>query len=254
MTSDADSSSAQRDALQTLQADFDKLEQMSREKRNYLRSCEQAIAKQKKDVMRLKINLQQAETIVDELQDALEEDSVEEGRLESLKQQLEDAREEKIGHEASYQDSVNAKDKNRESLENARNNMAKIDAQLKEAEVKVLKAESKLTRCVNQRSSALTEMNAAYESVQAAKEEMETYKEEREDLVRCVEDFTMKANEICPRVPVEHGETYESLARKISKLQKDLQDAERRYARSCAFPSVTSLMIEQSGRQQGRPR
>lgn len=254
MISEADSSSAQRNALQTLQSDFDKLEQMSGEKRNYLRSCEQAIAKQKKEVMRLKINVQQAETMVDELQDALEEDSVEEGRLESLKQQLEDAREEKIGHEASYEDSVVAKDKNRESLENARNEMAKIDAQLKEAEAKVLKAEGKLTRCVNQRSSALTEMNAAYESVQAAKEELETYKEEREEKVRCVEDFTMKANEICPRVPVELGETYDSLIRKISKLKKDLSNAERRYACSGAFSSVTSLTIGQSGRQQGRPR
>ena len=228
MTSEADPSSAQRDALQTLQSDFDKLERMSGEKRNHLRSCEQAIAQQKKEVMRLKIDVQRAETLVDELQDALEEDSVEEGRLESLKQQLEDAREEKIGHEASYEESVVAKDKNRESLEKARNEMAKIDAQLQEAEARVLKAESKLTRCVNQRSSALIEMNTAHERAQAVKEELEIIKEEQEELVRIVEDFTMKADELCPRVPVEHGSTYDSLARKISKLQKDLKDAERR--------------------------
>ena len=221
---------------------------MSGEKRNYLRSCEQAIAKQKKEVMRLKIDVQQAETKVDELQDALEEDSVEEGRLDSLKQQLEDAREEKIGHEHSYEDSVVAKDKNRESLEMARNEMAKIVSQLEEAEAKVLKAESKLTRCVNQRSSALEEMNAAHEKVQAAKEELETYKEEQEALVRVVEDFTNKANELCSRVPVEHGATYDSLARKISKLQKDLNDAQRRYARTGTFSSVTSLTVGQCGR------
>ena len=202
---------------------------MSGEKRNHLKSCEQAIARHKKDVMRLKIEVQKAETTVDELQDALEEDSVEEGRLESLKQELEDAREEKIGHEASYEESVNAKDKNRESLENARHKMAKIDAHFKEAEAKVLKSESKLTRCVNQRSSALTEMNAAYESVQAAKEELETIKEEREQIVRRVEEFTTQANDICPRVPVEHGETYDSLEHKRQKLQKDLSNAERRY-------------------------
>ena len=248
MASEADSSSAQRDALETLQSDFDKLEQMSGEKRNHLRSCEQAIAKQKKEAMRLKIDVQQAETKVEELQDALEEDSVEEGRLESLKQQLEDAREEKIGHEGSYEESVMAKDKNRESLENARNEMARIDAQLKEAEAKVLKAESKLTRCVNQRSSALTEMNTAYESVQAANEELETIKEEREEMARGVEDFTMKANEICPRVPVEHGETYDSLARKTSKLKKDLNIAERRYTRTGTYSLVTSLTVGQGGR------
>lgn len=209
---------------------------MAGEKRNHLRSCEQAIARHKKDVMRLKIEVQKAETIVDELQDALEEDSVEEGRLESLKQELEDAREEKIGHEASYEESVNAKDRNKESLDNARDELAKIDAQLKEAEAKVLKSESKLTRCVNQRSSALTEMNAAYESVQAAKEDLESMKEERNQGVRTVEDFTSQANAICPRVPIEHGETYDSLVLKLGKLKKDLNAAERRYAGTVTFP------------------
>lgn len=230
-----DSSSAQRDVLQTLQSDLQKLEQMSAERRNHLKSCEQAIAKHKKDIMRLKIEVQKAETIVDELQDALEEDSVEEGRLESLKQELEDAREEKIGHEASYEESVNAKDKNKEALDNARDRVAKIDAQFKEAEAKVLKSESKLTRCVNQRSSALTEMNTAYENVRAAKEELETIKEEREQCVRYVEDFTNQANAICPRVPVEHGETFDSLGNKRAKLEKDLNAAERRYAGTGAF-------------------
>ena len=248
MTSEADSSSAQRDALQTLESDLNKLEQISKEKRIHLRSCEQAIFKHKKDVMRLKIDVQQAETMVDELQDALEEDSVEEGRLESLKQQLKDAREEKIGHEASYEDSVMAKDKNKESLESARDEMAKIDAQLKEAEAKVSKAESKLTRCVNQRSAALIEMNAAFESARAAKEDLETIKEEREELARAVEDFTIKANEICPRVPIETGETYDSLQRKIEKLKKDLINAERRYARSVTFSPIVWLTIGQSGR------
>lgn len=248
MTSEADSSSAQRDALQTLQSDFDKLERMLGEKRNHLRSCEQAIAKQKKEAVRLKLDVQQAETMVDELQDALEEDSVEEGRLESLKQQLEDAREEKTGHEAAYEESVVSKDKNRDSLEKARNEMAKIDAQLKEAEAKVLKAESKLTRCVNQRSSALIEMNTAHERVQAAKEELETIKEEQKEIVRIVEDFTIRAIEFCPRVPVEHGATFDSLSRKISKLRKDLNDAEKRYACTGIFSSVISLTIGQSGR------
>ena len=226
-----------------LQSDLQKLEQMAGEKRNHLKSCEQAIARHKKDVMRLKIEVQKAETKVDELQDALEEDSVEEGRLESLKQELEDAREEKIGHEASYEESVNAKDRNKESLDNAKDELAKIDAQLKEAEAKVLKSESKLTRCVNQRSSALTEMNAAYESVQAAKEDLESIKEERNQCVRTVEDFTSQANVICPRVPIEHGETYDSLNLKLEKLKKDLNAAQRRYAGTCTFSQVTSLTI-----------
>ena len=198
--------------------------------KNRLIACEQAIVKHKRVAIQRKIDMQQTQNVVEELQDALDNDRVEEGRLEALKEQLEDTKEDKSTHESSYGESVVAKDKNNESLRKTRDEMASMDTQIKEAEAKVLKAESKATRCANQRQAALRDMNTAFENVNASKEERDTFTGEREEHVRVVENFTIEANDFCPRVPVEHGETGDSIDRKLVKLNKDLKEAEKRYA------------------------
>ena len=172
--------------------------------------------------------MQQAENIVDELQDALDQDAVEEGRLDVLKAQLTEAREEKSTHEASYEESIIAKDKNNDLLRASREKMASKDVVIEEAQAKVLKAEHKTAQCESQRSSALREKNAAFDSVESGKLEREQYEGERDEESRRVDEFIRKANDFCPRVPVDEGETGDSIELKLEKLNKDLKDAERR--------------------------
>lgn len=220
--------SSRRDALQHLKSELQKLELTAREKEKYLRSCEQAIVKHKKDTERYKIEMQQAELVVDELQDALDADAIEEGRLEVLKQHLAEAKEDLLTHEASYGESIVAKDKNNESMRNTRDGMAKIDLEIEEAEAKVSKAEGKATKCANQRSAALRDKNSAIDAAEKEKCERAIYEKEREAQVADVESFTMQATEHCARVPVDDGETAESIERKWEKLEKDLKAAEKR--------------------------
>ena len=201
---------------------------ISQEKQNCLTRCEQAIVKSKRDAHRLKIEMQQAENIVDELQDALDQDAVEEGRLDVLKDQLSEAKEEKSTHEASYEESVIAKDKNNESLRTSREQMASKDLTIEDAKAKDLKAESRATKCANQRSSALREKNAAFEAVESGRLEREQCERERDKESKFVAEFTRKANDFCPRVPVDEGETGDSIELKLDKLNKDLKDAEKR--------------------------
>ena len=172
--------------------------------------------------------MQQAENIVDELQDALDQDAVEEGRLDVLKDQLTEANEEKSTHEASYGEFIIAKDKNNELLRTSRERMAGKDVGIEDAKAKVLKAEARATKCANQRSSALRDKNAAFDSVESMKLEREQYERERDEEAERVDEFTRKANLFCPRVPVDEGETGESIDLKLEKLNKDLEDAEKR--------------------------
>lgn len=171
--------------------------------------------------------MQQAENIVDELQDALDQDAVEEGRLDVLKDQLTEAKEEKCTHEASYGESVIAKDKSNELLRTSREQMASKDAYIEEAKAKVRKAESKTERCASKRSSALRDKNAAFDSLESEKLEREQYEREREEESQRVDEFTRKANEICPRLAVDKGETCDSIDLKLDKFNKDLKDAEK---------------------------
>ena len=201
---------------------------MSQEKQKYLTRCEQAIGKNKRDAQHLKIEMQRAENIVDELQDALDQDAVEEGRLDFLKDQLTEAKDEKSTHEASYELSVIAKDKNKELLKTSREHMASKDIVIEDAKAKVLRAESKATKSASQRASALRQKNTAFDSVASERLEREQYEREREEESQRVDLFTRLANEICSRVPVEEGETGESIDLKLQKLNKDLNDAEKR--------------------------
>ena len=172
--------------------------------------------------------MQQAEKLVDELQDALDQDAVEESRLEVLKDQLTEAKDEKSTYEASYEESVIAKDKNNELLRTSREQMASKDVIIEDAKAKVLKAEGRVAKCASQRSSALRDKNAAFDSVESARLEREQYERERNEEAHRVDEFTLKASEFCPRVPVDEGETGDSIELKLEKLNKDLKDAERR--------------------------
>ena len=174
------------------------------------------------------MEMQQAENTADELQDALDQDAVEEGRLDFLKGQLTEAKEEKGTHENSYGESVIAKDKNNELLRTSRERLASKDVIIEDANANVLKAETRAAECASQRSSALRDKNAAFDSVHAIKLEREQLERERDEESSNVDEFTQKAGRFCPRVPVDEGETGDSIELKLAKLNKDLKDADKK--------------------------
>lgn len=223
-----DRTSAQREVVKSLKAELNALEQHQREKKSVLIQCEQAILRHRKEMENKRIEMQQAQSEVEELQDALDEDAIEEGRLDALKEQLEEAKEERSTHEGSYGDLVIAKDKAIDAMNVTRHQMADVDSKIQEAVAKVAKAESKATERANQRSAALREKNSAMEAVTSAQEEIERRQKEREGLEITVVEFNNQANLVCPRVAVDEGETAISLEKKYERLQRDLANAERR--------------------------
>ena len=170
--------------------------------------------------------------MVDDLQDALEHDAVEEGRLDVLKKQLVDAKDEETIHTNSYEESVNAKDKCDASLRDIRNQMAELDAQIEEVEAKIFKADSKATSVDDKRHAALRDKNAALETINLVTKEQEEVERDRQGQIDIVKDFIAHANDSCPRVPIDEGETYDSLELKYLKLEKDLKNAEKRCCNS----------------------
>lgn len=233
--------SSQREVLQNLNAELNRLEQSCREKQNNLKTWDQAIVRHKQMARNYRPEMQQAESIVDELQDALDADAIEEGRLDVLKEHLAEAKEDVTTHEASYGDSIVAKDKNNESVRNTREQMAKIDKKIAEVEARLLKAENKASRCANDRHAALREKNEAIEAVDKTKEERDTLEKEREDQVKVVDNFIIQANETSDRVPVDEGENVDSLWKKFHKLEKDLAAAEKRLVELLTRADALSL-------------
>lgn len=202
------------------------MERHRRDKQVNLKACEQAIVRHRRESKGLSIAVQGAKSIVDELQDALDRDVIEEGRLDVLKEHLAEAKEEVTTHEASYEDSVVAIDKAKEASKGSRDQMTTLDARIAEMEAHISKADNKATRVSAQRDGALHLKNSAYESIDKAVLYKETVEKQRAGKVDVVAQFTEQANNICARVAVDAGETGDSLDKKLKKLSADLKKYE----------------------------
>ena len=226
MIASAHASSFQRETLQRLNAELNDHEQKRRERQSRLTRCSQAIVAHKKQQNDLLLAVQRAETVVGDLQDALDRDAIEEGRLDALKAFLAEAEEEKSTHEGSYEESINAIDKVTDAMKTSRELMSELDARIAEAEAKVLKAESKAAKLENQRLAALQAKNKALEVIEEEHRRKRAKEQEREEKTETVRSFIEQANAICPRVAVDPGETGESIDNKLKKLVADLKKYE----------------------------
>lgn len=224
----SDFPSAQRGILERLKSELKELEENLHEKEIAHRGCHDAIATHSREAKALRIAAQRVETSIEELQDALDHDAVEEGRLDALKEHLKEAREEKSTHEGSYEESVLTLDRIKEAMRVSLAEMSALDLQITEAKAKIKKAENKALKASATRANALQSKNAAIESVQALQEDKRRTLGWRQEKVLQVADFKAQASEICPRVPVDPGETGQSLDRKLEKLHGDLKKYEEK--------------------------
>ena len=218
--------SAQRETLQRLKSELNDLECQRQDKQATLKAKEQAIVRFRRESTMLRIAVQSAESIVEELQDALDRDAVEEGRLDALKEHLVEAKEEVAIHEGSYEDSVVALDKARELMQVSRAQMAGLDAQIAEIDARVAKADGKAIKLSAQREGALRLKNSAIDSIEKAENNKVATESKCAEQVKIVAEFIEEATAICARVPVDAGETGDSIERKLKKLEADLHKYE----------------------------
>lgn len=224
----ADSPSSQRATIERLKSELDDLDRQMRDKQKILKCCVEAITRHHRESKRLQVAVQKAENIVEELQDALDRAAIEEGRLDALKDFLNEAKDEKSTHEGSFGDSVLALDKVKESMRISRDQMAALDLRIIDAEAKIHKSESKTLKVSGQRITALQSKNSAIECAQNLRGNKMDVQRRREERVAQVADFTKQAQKICQRVPVDPGETGDSLDQKLIKLSTDLKKYEEK--------------------------
>lgn len=213
--------------LQQLRSELNDLERTVRERQIALKSCEQAITRHKRDSREHRVEVQRLEAEVEDLQDKRDNDAVEEGKLDALKEGLEEAKEELSTHQASFGDSVIALDKIRGTLKTIRERMDAIDDETAEIKAKIHKAEVKKVKLSERREAALREKNQAFAKIGELKHTRGAAQAERDDTEETVNIFIGEASKICPRVPVDQGENCDSLDAKLKKLTKDLQNWEK---------------------------
>lgn len=198
-----------------------------RERQNDVKKASEAIVRHGRETKSIRLAMQKAEDIVEKLQDALDSDAIEEGRLDALKEHLEEAEEERAAHAGSFEESVIASDKAKETLRTKREQLSRMDSRVEEATNKLAKVKARSAKAEEQREKALQRKNAAISSVVQAKEALARTEEERDDKTAVVAHFVEQANVVCARVPVDAGETSSSLDKKLIKLDTDVKRFER---------------------------
>ena len=248
--------SYQHDLLQRLKQDLEESVQRQQHLQNNFGKCNEAISQFKKRQQILRLELQSAQKVVEDLQDALDKDSIEEGRLDALKDNLKEAGDEKRMLEGSYEEGITAADKHRESMKLLTAQLRAMDAQLADGEATVQKAEAKELKLKEHRQVALLAKNNAIQRIADLKEEKVRLEIQHDRLADRVALYTEQARQVCPRVPVESGETGQTLEAKLKKLSADLERHEKAYGISYALRDLNLLTVAalEATRRNSRPR
>lgn len=224
MKTDVESQIAyQKDTLQHLQRELRELEIRQRDLQQIVKQRQQAINQQKRAHSQYNVQLQRAEEVVEHLEDELRSNNLEDGRLEVFKADLREAEEEFRIHGGSYGEAHLAKDKQNEICSGLKAVLEAVKTRIRTHEAKIQKTESKARRIQQVRQIALQEKNIAIDAVNEAKLVKETAQQKYDRQAGVVASFIEQATKVCPRVPVDPGETMQSLDAKLSKLSSALK-------------------------------
>ena len=219
--------SSQQEVLQSLKSEVNELERQTREKQKDVKEAAEAIVKHNREAKDLRLAMQNAEDIAEKLQDALDSDAIEEGRLDALKEHLAEAEAEKVAHEGSFEESVIACDKAKDIMRIKKEEMAEMDHRIEGAKTKLKKVQDRASKAEGQRGMALQQKNAAIKFVEEAKDALAAMEAERDEKARVVTDFIEQASRVCARVSVDPGETGSSIDKKLEKLDADVKRFEK---------------------------
>ena len=219
--------SHKRDLLKDLKTERNYLEEQKRGKQTALKQANEAIVRYRRRLQQLTLASQRAQETVEGLEDALEQDAVEEGRLDELKRLLNEAVEETGFYEKQYGDSVIDLDKAKLDLEATNLELQEVKARVEKARGKITAAEGDARKFESQTNEAAAAKNKAIEAVGRLERRKQEAEDVRDDKAKVVEEFVGEASKISEREPVPAGETGDSLDKKLSKLTGEVARAER---------------------------
>jgi chromosome segregation ATPase len=218
----------QRDTLNQLQGELRHLESRQRELQQVLKKRSQTAEKHKRDRQELIVRVQRIDSNLEGMQDELDRDNVEDGRLEALRDELREAKEEYTLHGGSWGEVVMAMEASKALVAKLQHDFEGIKEQIRQHEKRIERAERRTEQLRQARQLALKEKNISIEAVSAAKNAKLVTEQKRDRQQQRVEEFIREASKICGRVPIDDGETMESIDAKLVKLSDAIKNYNRK--------------------------
>ncbi|TIA56811.1 DNA repair protein [Aureobasidium pullulans] len=200
------------------------------EAENQIRTLETALTRAKqaknrhdRDAKEIRLQRQQLEDRIEQLQAELDADAVNNtSALDELHAQYSEAEQNLQAANDTMEDSVNALDKLGDDNRDVKHQLDAANKQVEEAKAQLTKAEKRLEDKTASREYALRQKNQALEFVDMAQQEKESLEVSRVEQERLInEDYLPGATNVSRRIPVEPGNTVEVLDRKLEKLEQE---------------------------------
>ncbi|ESZ96683.1 hypothetical protein SBOR_2942 [Sclerotinia borealis F-4128] len=218
----------QQETLRQLQDEESRLANSCRTLQQRAQEAEKAIQQHKVAQGRLKIRVQKTEERVESLETELSNLNVEDGFLDTLKRQLEEASSLVAHYENAYGATGLAKEEYNAKASEHKNALKAAKKRVENHEKLISDANQKAKAKAQARSIALGEKNTAITQVEAysvMKTEAEVKLAEQENTVKA---YIADATQICARIPIPPNETRASLEAKYKSITDQLQQYSQR--------------------------
>lgn len=200
-----------------------RLEPQLRQAQQEVKRAEGAINRHKNTIKVLRIDSQRADEKVETLQIELDREVIEDGRLELLRDDLKEAKQNVEIDEETYGNTALERTKLNELSLDKKRALDAIKARKIDYDAKLNKASIKIRNTQQARDLLLKEKNAAIIRVGEVQEAKRHVEGRRDKMIETVAKFTADATKICTRVRIDPGENYASLEIKARKLKKQLE-------------------------------
>ncbi|KAL5332680.1 hypothetical protein BJX70DRAFT_404329 [Aspergillus crustosus] len=224
MKSDRDSQiRVQRETVANLRRLLNSREEELRSAQSHLTRCKQSRERLERRGSDLHIECQRKEDRVEELEEALQKESGEDGDLEILQAALRDTEAEKKLNEGSLNDSMDAMADMMQTLKEIRQEISVKDAEMARLQEESRIAESEQHMVADKRRERIGEKNTIVEQIESINRDRTRIQQKKEEAVARVLDYFEKASIVSPRVKIDEGETAASLDKKLDRLHRDIQ-------------------------------
>ena len=213
----------QREALAQLEREKNDLDGHHRVLQQNLKRCEQHIFQHKRTREDLRLKHQRAQDLAERLQTEYDRVNVEDGRLDALKEQLQDAQREVMMCEEAYGSQGIEKEKLNEIAAVKKRELNTVKLRVAEHAAVVQKAQNKLRNARQARQISLTEKNIAIEAIEKFRDKKQVAEHKRDQMAARLQVFISEASDVCERIPVPNEETAASLEAKCIQLRATLK-------------------------------
>nr|POE64878.1 structural maintenance of chromosomes protein 6 [Quercus suber] len=218
----------QREKVTRAASEKQDAEQHHKAATDQVKAAKQALERHKRVKGDLIVKVQRADDAIDELQNVIESNQPQDGKLQELRRLRGESQEECDHTSASYRDWIDAKDKLDDAAKPLKAAMDETSGDLELAIARADKKELRMSQLNEVRETALRKKNEALAKVETAKKEVQERVHAAEQLRQTItEEFIPAAQQICARVEVAAGMTPNILDKRLEKFETDLRHQER---------------------------